>query len=116
MSNNDWKKRLNIVYSTNPDFNYQTEEEPEIETLAPERQDLRIWLDTHIKGGKRATIVRGFVGSQDDLDTLARKLKSKCGVGGSTRDGEIIIQGDMRDRVLEILTSEGYRARKAGGK
>lgn len=116
MSNNDWKKRLNIVYSTNPDFSYQTEEEEQIETLSPEKQDLRIWLDTHIKGGKRATIVRGFVGSEYDLNELARKLKSKCGVGGSTRDGEIIIQGDMRDRVLEILSAEGYRAKKAGGK
>ena len=116
MSNNDWKKRLNIVYSTNPNFSYQTEEEEQIETLSPDKQDLRIWLDTHIKGGKRATLVKGFIGSDDDLTELARKLKSKCGVGGSTRDGEIIIQGDMRDRVLDILIGEGYRAKKAGGK
>lgn len=112
---NDWKARLGMVYSTNPDFQYTTDDEPEVETLAPEKQDLRVWLDRKHRAGKVATIVRGFVGSADDLSDLARMLKSKCGVGGSAKDGEIIIQGDHRDRIVDILTKSGYRTKKAGG-
>ena len=111
---NDWKERLGVVFSTNPDFNYSTAEEREAETLAPERQNLRIWLD-RLKGGRVATVVKGFVGSSDDLAALAKELKTRCGVGGTAKDGEIIIQGDHRDKVVELLTKAGYRCKKSGG-
>lgn len=111
---NDWKERLGVIFSTNPDFQYETENEAQAETLAPERQNLKIWLD-RLKGGRVATVVRGFVGSDDDLAALGKELKKSCGVGGTAKDGEIIIQGDHRDRVLELLTKAGYRSKKAGG-
>lgn len=114
MSNNDWKSRLNVVYSTNPDFRYETEDTA-LDTPAPSAQDLRVWLDRKQRAGKQVTLVKGFVGSDDDLRELASMLKSKCGVGGSAKDGEIIIQGDFRDRVVDILTKAGYKAKKAGG-
>lgn len=114
MSNN-WKARLGMVYSTNPDFQYQIREEVEAETLPPARQDLRVWLDRKQRGGKTVTLVKGFVGGEDDLTELARMLKSKCGVGGAAKEGEIIIQGDHRDRVVELLIKAGYKAKKAGG-
>ncbi len=112
---NDWKERLGMVYSTNSDFKYETSQSEEQQTLPPAAQDLRIWLDKKHRAGKVATIVRGFVGSEEDLKELARTLKNKCGVGGSAKDGEIIIQGDHRDRVVEILTKSGYKSKKAGG-
>ncbi len=105
---NDWKSRLSIVYSTNPDFTYQTDDEEAPVTLAPEKQSLRIELDRRHRNGKSATIITGFVGNDDDLKNLAKLLKTRCGVGGSCRDGEILIQGDMRQKVKEILCSEGY--------
>jgi translation initiation factor 1 len=111
---NDWKERLGVVFSTNPDFQYETDKEQEATTLAPERQNLKIWLD-RLKGGRVATVVRGFVGSDDDLAALGKELKKSCGVGGTTKDGEIIIQGDHRDRVVELLTKAGYRCKRAGG-
>ena len=106
---NDWKKKLNIVYSTNPDFEYQQEETPQEETLAKEKQLLRIKLDTKQRRGKAVTLVTGFVGQEEDLNELGKLLKVKCGVGGSVKDGEIIVQGDMRDKVLTILQKEGYK-------
>ena len=111
---NDWKARLGMVYSTNPDFQYQTDEEPEAETLPPARQELRVWLDRKHRAGKVATLVKGFVGRDEDLQALAKLLKSKCGVGGSAKEGEILIQGDHRDRVVELLCKEGYKCKKAG--
>ena len=114
MADNDWKSRLGMVYSTNPDFEYETDGEPEAETLPPQRQELRVWLDRKQRAGKVVTLVKGFVGRDEDLQTLARLLKTKCGVGGAAKDGEIIIQGDHRDRVVEILTRSGYRCKKAG--
>lgn len=110
----DWKERLGVVFSTNPDFEYQTSAEGEATTLPPAKQNLRVWLD-RLKGGRVATVVRGFVGSDDDLAALGKELKKSCGVGGTAKDGEIIIQGDHRDRVVELLTRGGYRCKKAGG-
>jgi translation initiation factor 1 len=104
----DWKDRLGIVYSTNPDFEYQKDEEPEAETLPPEKQKLIISLDKKQRKGKKVTLVTGFIGTEEDLKDLGRKIKVKLGVGGSVKDGEIIIQGDFRDRVREILKSDGY--------
>lgn len=115
MSNNDWKSRLGTVYSTNPDYKYDTGDGGAEETPGPSQQDLRVWLDRKQRAGKQVTLVKGFVGTDDDLRGLASMLKNKCGVGGSVKDGEIIIQGDFRDRVVELLVKAGYRAKKAGG-
>lgn len=111
---NDWKERLGVVFSTNPDYKYETETEQEAETLPASKQNLRVWLD-RLKGGRVATVVRGFVGSQQELAELGKELKTKCGVGGTAKDGEIIIQGDHRDRIVDLLTRAGYRCKKAGG-
>ena len=111
---NDWKERLGVVFSTNPDFKYEIAEESAEETLAPSKQNLKVWLD-RLKGGRVATVVRGFVGSKEDLETLGKDLKKSCGVGGTVKDGEIIIQGDHRDRIIELLTKAGYRSKRAGG-
>mgnify|MGYP003295540292 FL=1 len=108
----DWKARLGVVYSTNPDFEYDNGEVEQVATLPKQQQKLRVWRDTHGRGGKVATVVRGFVGSDADLEELGKLLKRKIGVGGSVKDGEIIIQGENRDRVLQILTSEGYTQAK----
>ncbi len=105
---NDWKSRLQVVYSTNPNYNYITEEEAEEETLPKQQQKLRIQIEKNHRGGKTVTIVRGFIGTDDDLKALAKLLKTRCGVGGSAKEGEIIIQGDFRTKVIELLTKEGY--------
>lgn len=113
MSDNDWKSRLGTVYSTNPDFEYTSgTEEEQPETLAPDKQRLRVALDRRNRGGKQVTIVADFVGADSDLKELCKFLKQKCGVGGSAKDGEIIIQGDFRDKIVAILTQAGYKARK----
>jgi len=96
-----------IVYSTNPDFNLEPDE-PQVETLAPEWQKLRVSIERKGRGGKTATIVKGFVGSDDDLQALAKQLKTKCGTGGSAKDGEIIIQGEIKDKIVSILQTLGY--------
>ena len=111
---NDWKQRLGMVFSTNPDFEYTTTEEQEATTLPPAQQNLRVWLDRKQRGGKTVTLVKGFVGTESDLTELGRMLTSRCGVGGSAKDGEIIIQGDHRDRVVELLIAAGYKCKKAG--
>ncbi len=112
MKNNDWKERLNIVYSTNPDFKFESEDEQEEVTLPKEKQKLRIELDKRNRKGKSVTLITGFVGSEEDLATLAKMLKTKCGSGGSSRCGEILIQGDFRDKIEQILLSEGYKTKK----
>lgn len=112
---NDWKKRLGMVYSTSDDFDYDYQEEKQEETPPPSEQNLRVWLDRRQRAGKQVTLVKGFVGSDDELNELSTLLKRRCGTGGSAKDGEVIIQGDFRDRIVDILTKEGYRAKKAGG-
>ncbi|MBM6857032.1 MULTISPECIES: translation initiation factor [Bacteroidaceae] len=113
--NNDWKDRLNVVYSTNPNFQYETGNTEEAETLSPNQQKLRVQLDRKNRGGKVVTLVTGFVGTDDDLKELGRMLKSKCGVGGSAKDGEIIVQGDFKQKVIELLKKEGYTQTKPVG-
>lgn len=108
MASENWKDRLNVVYSTNPDFNYTTGEDEEPDTLPKDKQLLRISLDKRNRGGKAVTLVTGFTGTTADLAALGKWLKVKCGVGGSAKDGEIIIQGDLRAKVLDLLQKEGY--------
>jgi translation initiation factor 1 len=108
MNNNDWKARLGMVYSTNPDFEYRTAEETPAASLPAEKQNLRVSLDRKRRGGKQVTLVAGFAGSDDDLAALGKVLKTRLGVGGAAKDGEIMVQGDFRDRVLEILHNQGY--------
>ncbi len=103
------KHAVGVVYSTNPDYQYQYDDEPEAETLPPSQQKLRVRIERNHRGGKVVTLVTGFVGSDDDLQTLGKLLKTKCGVGGSAKDGEIIVQGEHLERVKEILRTEGYR-------
>ncbi len=105
---NDWKKRLDIVYSTNPDYHYQKEDEESEATLPKEKQLLRVSLDKRNRKGKAVTLVTGFRGSDEDLQELGKLLKMRCGVGGSAKEGEIIVQGDHRTKVLDILQNEGY--------
>lgn len=112
MADNDWKSRLGVVYSTNPDFKYTSAEAPEPDTLDPARQRLIVRIDRRQRAGKQVTLIEGFVGRQEDLAALARTLKTKCGVGGSAKDGEITIQGDLRDKVVALLQSMGYNAKR----
>lgn len=112
---NDWKKREGVVFSTNPDFEFQTENDSPFASLAGSKQDLRVQLDKKSRGGKKVTLITGYIGNPMELQILAKELKSACGVGGSAKDGEILIQGDFREKVLELLHSKGYKAKIAGG-
>lgn len=105
----DWKDRLGMMYSTNPDFEYEYDAEEEQETLPPEEQNLKVEIDRKKRKGKTVTLITGFIGKEDDLKELAKFLKTKCGVGGSTKDNEIIIQGDLKDKIIDILNSKNYR-------
>ncbi|HEX5172003.1 MAG TPA: translation initiation factor [Cyclobacteriaceae bacterium] len=111
---NDWKKRDGIVYSTSSDYEYRYQQGEEAETLPPQQQVLRVSLDKSNRAGKHVTLVTGFVGTSDDLEKLGKLVKTKCGVGGSVKGGEIVIQGDLRDKILQLLIKEGYKNSKRG--
>jgi translation initiation factor 1 len=115
MKKNDWKKREGVVYSTDSNFAFEQGTSQEADTLPPSQQNLKVSIDRSGRAGKQVTIVSGFVGQAQDLEDLAKTLKTKCGVGGSTKDGGILIQGDVRDKLMQILANAGYKARKAGG-
>ena len=104
----DRKKRIGVVYSTNPDYEYSDDSQEEADTLPKNQQKLRLNMERAGRGGKTVTLVKGFVGSDKDINALCKLLKQKCGVGGSVKDGEIIIQGDHRQRLVEILKKEGF--------
>lgn len=108
----DRKKRVGVVYSTNTDFGYSENSEDEMVTIPKNQQKLRLNMERAGRGGKTVTLVKGFIGPEDDMMNLCKLLKQKCGVGGSVKDGEIIIQGDHRQRLVEILKKEGYTQTK----
>lgn len=112
MKKNDWKDRLNVVYSTNPNYEYENLNEEEDETLEKQQQKLRVSIEKKGRGGKTVTLITGFIGKEDDLKELGKLLKTKCGVGGSTKDGEIIIQGEFKQRIIDLLKAEGYTQTK----
>ncbi|MBC8266056.1 MAG: translation initiation factor [Flavobacteriales bacterium] len=107
------KNRKGVMYSTNPDFEFEYEND-EMETLTNNQQNLKVCIDKH-RAGKVAVIIKDFIGTTDDLKSLGKMLKTKCGVGGSAKNGEIIIQGNVRDKVMEILEKEGYNYKRVGG-
>ena len=107
------KNRKGVMYSTNPDFEFEYENE-KMDTLANNQQNLKVCIDKH-RAGRIAVIIKGFVGTSDDLKALGKILKAKCGVGGSAKNGEIIIQGDLRDKVMAILAKESYNYKRVGG-
>lgn len=115
MKDNDWKDRLNVVYSTNPNFNYEMDDDEEPVTLDKTKQNLRVSIDKKNRGGKVVTLITGFVGTENDLKKLGKLLKSKCGVGGSAKDSEIIVQGDFKTKIIELLIKEGYVKTKGTG-
>nr|MBC7613011.1 translation initiation factor [Pseudopedobacter sp.] len=119
MSKEKRSKKFNsfdgIVFSTNPDEQISNFSEHQEGTLIPSKQDLRVQLDKKQRAGKAVTLITGFIGGDDDLKVLGKMLKSKCGVGGSVKDGDILIQGDFRTKIIEILINEGYKVKKIGG-
>ena len=113
MAKSPKNKKTPLVYSTNPNFSFEEEDET-IETIENHLQKLYVSIDKKQRAGKEVTLIEGFVGSEDDLKELGKILKSKCGVGGSVKDGEIIIQGNFRDKIMEYLTKKGYKVKRVG--
>ena len=111
MKKNDWKKREGVVYSTSSEFEYQHHENLEADTLPANKQHLKVMLDKKMRAGKQVTMVTGFVGTSADLEELTKMIKTKCGVGGSSKDGEIIVQGDVRTKVVQLLENAGYHVK-----
>ncbi len=109
------KNKIDVVYSTNPNFQFQSDEEEEQITLPAKDQNLRVSIDRKQRKGKEVTLITGFIGSEDDLNQLGKELKQKCGVGGSVKDAEIIIQGNHAKKILELLLKQGYKAKQIGG-
>jgi translation initiation factor 1 len=107
----DWKERLGVVYSTNPDFGYEKDKEEEQTTVDSKKQTLRVHFEKKHRNGKSVTLVNGFIGPDADLQSLARLLKTQCGTGGSAKEGEILIQGEKVEKVKEILKKEGYKVK-----
>jgi len=112
MAENDWKKRLGVVYSTNPNFKFEEEQVQHIDTPEPSKQRLTVTIDRRQRAGKQVTLVSGFAGAAEDLTALAKTLKIRCGVGGTAKDGLITIQGDLRDKVTSMLQSLGYNVKR----
>ena len=111
---NDWKNRDGVVFSTNSDFEFRYDQNSERSTLPPQQQNLKVRLDKSGRAGKQVTLISGFIGTGQDLEALTKLLKTKCGVGGSAKEGDILIQGDTRTKIVELLTKEGYKTKRVG--